>query len=411
MTTTTASTATRMATPEFLENPYELFREIRETDPVHFVPELNAWLLTRFADVRDAFNDPRLGVMFEQYQVNRIGPDAVDQDYFRVGKNSLVCNDPPEHTDMRRIFRRAFTPRRVAEIEPTLEGICTRTLDGLRSAAEPDLVADYSLRVPLAVISSMLGVPEEDRSQIGHWVADWAPVLEVSPMSPEALESVNAATRGLEAYFVDLLRARRRTPGDDFVSEVIEINAASERPLDDDQLVANLLLLYFAGQDTQKLMFGNMMVALERHPDAKAFLVEHPEAIPDRVPELYRYDTVGQFMGRTPEHDVEFGGKQLEAGQTVMVCMGAANRDPAVFAEPDRLDLERRSTGEESMRHITFGFGRHRCLGATLAQTNLPVMLRQVLTTFPDVHVTLERAVRHPSIATRGYDVLPVSWG
>jgi cytochrome P450 len=405
------TTAARMATPEFLDDPYELFREIRETDPVHFIPELNAWLLTRFADVRAAFNDQRLGVMFEQYQVNRIGPDAVDQDYFRVGQNSLVCNDPPVHSEMRRTFRRAFTPRRVAEIEPTIEGICARTLERLRVSDEPDLVAGYSLQVPLAVISSMLGVPEEDQTQIGHWVADWAPVLEVSPMPPEQLESVNEATRGLEKYFADLLRTRREDPGEDFVSEVIGINSQSEKPLDDDQMIANLLLLYFAGQDTQKLMFGNMMVALERNPAEKQFLIEHPESIPERIPELYRYDTVGQFMGRTPGEDVEFAGKQMQAGQTVMVCMGAANRDPQVFGDPDRLDLARQNTGDESMRHITFGSGRHRCLGAGLAHTNLPVMLRQVLVTFPDIHVDVDRAVRHPSIATRGYDVLPVTWG
>jgi cytochrome P450 len=404
------TTAELMATPDFMNDPYPLFAEIRETDPVHFVPELNAWLLTRFADVRDAFNDQRLGVMFEQYQVNRIGPEAVHQDYFRVGGNSLVCNDPPLHTEMRKIFRRAFTPRRVDVTVPALADICRRTVDAMLEKGEADLVADFSLKVPLAVISDMLGVPEADQPQIGHWVANWAPVLEVSPMSPEQLESVNEATRGLEDYFRDLLHRRRTNPGDDFVSEVIAINAEGDAPLDDEQMIANLLLLYFAGQDTQKLMFGNMIVALHRNPDQFEHLVEHPDEIEHRIPELYRYDTVGQFMGRTPGEDIEFAGKELKAGQTVMVCMGAANRDPATFPDPDRLDLSRDATGGEQSRHITFGFGRHRCLGAHLAQTNLPAMLREVVTRLPGLDVDLDHAVRHPSIATRGYDVLPATW-
>jgi pimeloyl-[acyl-carrier protein] synthase len=405
------STAALMASPEFVDDPYPVFADIRESDPVHFVPEMNAWLLTRFADVRAAFNDDRLGVMFEQYQVNRIGPTAVDQDYFRVAKDSLVCNDPPVHTEMRRLFRRAFSVRRVEAIRGDIAATCTRYVDAMVERGSADLIADFSLPVPLAIISTLLGVPESDQRQIGHWVARWAPVLEVSPMSPAEVEDVNEATRGLEDYFAELVAARRRAPGDDFVSEVLALNAEGEVPLDDEALIANLLLLYFAGQDTQKLMLGNIVVALHRNPDSLRFLAGNPDAIDDAMPELYRYDTVGQFMGRTPEHDLEFAGKPLQAGQTVMVCMGAANRDPAYYPDPDRLELDRPRPVDEPLRNLTFGHGRHRCLGAYLAQTNLPTMLRELLTRLPGLHVEDDRAVRHPSIATRGYDVLPVAWG
>lgn len=173
---------------------------------------------------------------------------------------------------------------------------------------------------------------------------------------------------------------------------------------------ANLFLLYFAGHDTQKLQFGNMFAALDRNPDALAELVAEPAAVPALVPELYRYDTVGQFMGRAVQEPVQLGGRRIEAGQTVMLCMGAANRDPEVFPDPDTLDLHRADAGDAGLRHLSFGAGRHHCLGASMALANLPVLLEVLLRRVPGARVDWDSAVRHPSIATRGYDVLPLVW-
>lgn len=259
-------------------------------------------------------------------------------------------------------------------------------------------------------MGALLGVPLEDEAMILAWVDAFYHILEIGPMTPDQLVAADEASRRAKEYFGAMLEERRRHPGDDFVSGVLAANAADEDPLTDDQIVANVFLLYFAGHDTQKLMFGNMLAGLDCHPEALAELAAEPAKVPLLVPELYRYDTVGQFMGRTVVEDVELGGKTIRQGQTVMVCMGAANRDPEVFPEPDHLDLNRPEGLDVGLRHITFGAGRHHCLGAVMAQANLPLLLQVLIGRIPGIRVDWSGAVRHPSIATRGYDVLPLVW-
>lgn len=409
-TTAAPSELEVLSSPEFLENPYPFYAALRAADPVHFVEPFNAWILTRFADVKTAFSDDRFRVVYDQYQVNRVGPEAVDHDYFKVGKEFLVCNDPPVHTKLKRIFRHPFTPRRVQDLLVVLEGLANESIDRFVDDGRADIISRYSARVPLSVMGALLGVPPEDEPMILQWVDAFYHILEIGPMTPDQLVAADDASRRARQYFGALIDERRRHRGDDFVSGLLAANAADDDPLTDDQIVANVFLLYFAGHDTQKLMFGNMVAALDRHPGALAELAAEPAKVAALIPELYRYDTVGQFMGRTVVEDVELGGKTIRQGQTVMVCMGAANRDPAVFPEPDRLDLHRPDGLDVGLRHITFGAGRHHCLGAVMAQANLPLLLEVLLRRLPGIRVDWEGAVRHPSIATRGFDVLPLRW-
>jgi len=399
-----------LSSPEFLENPYPMYAQLRAQDPVHFVEPFNAWLLTRFADVKSAFSDDRFRVVYDQYQINRVGPGVVEHDYFKVGSEFLVCNDPPLHTKLRRIFRAPFTAKRVQELLEVLRRLANESIDRFIDDGRVDIISEYSARVPLSVMGSLLGVPPQDEAMILSWVDAFYHVLEIGPLSPHQLVAADDASRRARDYFGALIAERRRTPGEDFVSSVLAANAADEDPMSDAQIVANIFLLYFAGHDTQKLQFGNMLAALDRHPAALAELVADPAKVPELIPELYRYDTVGQFMGRTVIEDIELGGKIIRKGQTVMVCMGAANRDPDVFPEPDRLDLHRPKGIDASMRHISFGAGRHHCLGATMAQANLPLMLELLLRRIPGIRVDWSGAVRHRSIATRGYEVLPLVW-
>jgi hypothetical protein len=263
--------------------------------------------------------------------------------------------------------------------------------------------------VPLTVMSELLAIPPADEKLILDWVDAFYHILEVSPMTPGQLVAADEASRSAAEYFGELVHERRRNPGADFVSGVLVANTDDPDPMTDEQIIANLFLLYFAGHDTQKLQFGNMLASLHRHPGSLPWLAEDTSRVPGAMPDLLRHDTVGQFMGRTVLEDVELGGKTIRAGQTVMLCMGAANRDPEMFTEPDRLRFDRPAVSE-SLRHISFGAGRHHCLGAQMAQANLPVMLRVLLERLPNLQVNLADAVRHPSIATRGYDVLPVTW-
>ncbi|MGQ0465017.1 MAG: cytochrome P450 [Sporichthyaceae bacterium] len=395
-----------LTSPEFLEDPYPMYAGLRMHDPVHFVEPFNAWILTRHADVQTAFSDDRFRVVYDQYQINRVGPDVVDHDYFKVGSEFLVCNDPPVHTKLRRVFRAPFTPRRVQELLVVLEKLAHAAVDAFVDDGRVDIVGAYSARVPLAVMDALLGIPEEDEKLILAWVGAFYHILEIGPLSPDQLVAADESARGAKAYFGELIAERRRSPGEDFVSQVLAVNAADPDPMTDDQLIANFFLLYFAGHDTQKLQFANMLAALDRNPDALAELVADPSLVSSTIQELYRYDTVGQFMGRTVLEDVELGGKTIGAGQTLMLCMGAANRDPEVFGDPDVLDLHRASAREQ----ISFGAGRHHCLGASMAQANLPVLLEVLLRRVPGIRVDWDGAVRHPSIATRGYDVLPLVW-
>jgi cytochrome P450 len=310
------------------------------------------------------------------------------------------------HTKLRRVFRAPFTPRRVQELLVVLEKLAHEAVDAFVADGRVDIVGAYSARVPLAVMDALLGIPQEDEAQILAWVDAFYHILEIGPMSPDQLVAADDASRGAKVYFAELIAERRRRPGDDFVSSVLATNAVDPDPMTDDQLIANLFLLYFAGHDTQKLQFANMLAALDRNPAALAELAADPSAVPSVIAELYRFDTVGQFMGRTVLEDVELGGKTIAAGQTLMLCMGAANRDPEVFPNPDVLDLHRGTAHE----HLSFGAGRHHCLGASMAKANLPVLLEVLLRRVPGIRVDWTGAVRHPSIATRGYDVLPLVW-
>jgi cytochrome P450 len=393
--------------PEFYDDPYPFYAQIRENAPIMFIEPMNAWILTRYEDVMNAAVDEKFGVNYAEYQMNRMGPSVVSEPFFTSAQHSMVCNDPPDHTRMRRVFARGFTARRVRELPTFIEQFAHRCLDEAAEGGRMDLVPDYARRVPLGVLSHILGVPDADWSRMEEWVQNYSPVLEVFPMTPTQLQLANEAAEGLDDYFRHMIAARRAEPAEDLVSEVLRANDGSDDALTDDELTSNLALLYFGGHDTQEKMFGNIINALDTHPQQLRHLYDDPSRTAEALPELMRYDTVGQFMGRCPTEDMEFGGVTLEKGQTIMLCFGAANRDPAVFPEPDRIDFARQNKGAPN---ISFGGGRHRCIGSNLAMQNLPIMLRVLLQRCPGLRVDHDAAQRHMSMATRGFDALPIEF-
>lgn len=389
----------------FLDDPYPFYAQLRQASPVMFLEPLNAWILTGYNEVFNAANDERLGVNYEDYQVNRMGPGVVDQPFYKSARHSMVANDPPDHTRIRRVFVPGFTARRVRELPQFTERYASQCLDEVQDG-RLDVVPDYARRVPLGVLSHILGVPEDDWPLMEQWVLDYSPVLEVFPMTPAQLARANEAAVGLDDYFRGLVAARRDTPEEDLVTEVIRTNDAVDEPLSEDELVANLALLYFGGHDTQEKQFSNIIHTLDQHPGHMQYLYDDTARVAGAVPELLRYDTVGQFMGRCTREDIKFEGVTLRHGQTIMLCFGAANRDPAMFAEPDTLDFTRAA----KIPNISFGAGRHRCIGVSLAQQNLPIMLRVMLERCRNLRVDRDGARRHMSMATRGFDALPISW-
>lgn len=392
--------------PEFVEDPYPFYAQLRATAPIMFIEPMNAWLFTRYDDVQHAASDDGFQVNFEEYQVNRMGPEVVKEKYYLSAKDSMVCNDAPDHTRMRKVFARGFTAKRVKELPAFIESYAHGCLDRIEGG-QMDVVPDYARRVPLGVLSHLLGVPSEDWPKMATWVQDYAAVLEVFPMTVEQMHLANDAAAGLEEYFTDMIGKRRRDPQEDFVTEALRQNEVMEDNLSDAELVSNLALLYFGGHDTQEKMFGNILNTLDNHRDQFNWLAEDVSRVDVAMPELLRYDTVGQFMGRSPRESMEYKGFTIEPGQTVMVCFGAANRDPEVFPDPDKLDFGRSGSPAPN---ITFGAGRHRCIGAALAQKNLPIMLKVLLERCPDLQIDRDGVQRHFSLAVRGFDALPVTW-
>lgn len=403
-------------TDAFLSDPYPGFAAMRDQSPVLWLEAMNAWILTSYDAVNSAFRDERFRVNFSEYQVNRVGPSVVDEPYFKQAQNSLVCNDHPRHTRMRMVFRRALTQQRVSQLGDEIQQQANRFVDamieasGAEKSGEAELIEDYANRIPHAIISSLLGVPEEDRLGVAKFVRDYSPVLEVTPMSDRDLKMANDAASGLDVFFKDLLKKRAHQKRDDFISEVLTLNEDMDEPLCEDELAANFALVYFGGQDTQEKMFSNMILALSNNPDAMSRLVETPSDIDKCMTELLRFDSAGQFMGRTTAEELDLCGVTLPKGETVMCSMAAANHDPKYFPNPEKLALDRQAKDGQP-DYMTFGTGRHSCLGQHLARANLPIMLKTLLTRLGPLSVDLANSERHQSIATRGFDKMPIAWG
>ncbi|NGY04357.1 cytochrome P450 [Solimonas terrae] len=406
----TASIIEMLSSPEFIENPYPAFAQIRQQEPVCFLEPFNAWLLTRFEDVQTAFTDDRFLFQYEKNQINRLGPRAVEQDYFRIGREFLVVTDPPRHTQLKRIFSQPFTPRRVAELADSTKALVDSTIDRFVEKGRVDIVSEFSHRVPLAIISRLLGIDSSYEEQILGWVSAFYAILFVSPMSDEELGKANATAAEARDFFLASIRRRRANPGDDFISDLIVVNDQDDEPLSDEQIAINAFLLYFAGHDTQQSQFSLLIDTLDRNPDALAYLRDHPEQIRQAAPELYRYDATGMFMPRTVAEDLVLNGRSLKKGQNLMCSMTAANRDPEAFEDPDRLKFDRRPVSSGGLRNMSFGAGRHRCLGANLAQANLPIMLAGVLDRLKNLRVEWAGAQRLPTFEVRGFAHLPLSW-
>lgn len=409
MTETIDVGAINLLAPETIEDPYPVYAQLREHDPVHFFERLNLWILTRFEDVHNAFRDDRFTVDYETYQVNRMGPGAVHEPYYRVGREMLVVKDPPDHTRLRRIFRAALTPAVARSLAPIAEQVATECVERFADAGATELMQTYAAQVPIHMTSRLLGVPRSDHDQIAAWIRDFAPTMTAPPMPPEQLAHTNEVCDHLMEYFRGLVAEKRRSPGEDLTSAIVGANAADPESLTDAEILPNLAFLYFAGQDTQTNLLGNIVIALDRNRDQLQWLIEDPTRVERCMHEFYRYDAPGQLMARTAQADVVLGGKVIPAGHTVMLCMGAANRDPAAFSDPDRLNLQRPET---QVPYLSFGAGRHRCLGMHVAQTNVPITLRILLERIPfdTVRVRYDEAVRCMDLVQRGYNVLPIEW-
>jgi pimeloyl-[acyl-carrier protein] synthase len=386
--------------PEFIEDPYPTYHRLRAEDPVHQSP-LGFWVLTRYEDVVAALRDPRLAKeAIASFVAARFGAPAP------AGGLSMLDRDPPDHTRLRGLVSKAFTPRVVEGLRPHVQRIVGGLLARVEGEHSMDLIEEFAYPLPVIVICQMLGVPVEDRDRFRQWGLDIARGLDsiLLPPDSEVGRRSTAARHALADYFRELIAERRAAPRGDMLSDLIAAEEAGDK-LNEDELLATCILLLVAGHETTVNLIGNGTLALLRHPDQLRRLREDPQLIGSAVEELLRYDGPVQRTARIPSEDVTIGGRTVPKGELVMPFIGAADRDPAQFPDPDRLDI-----GRADNRHIAFGWGIHFCLGAPLARLEGQIAIGTLVQRLPKLALATDRPEHRLSLTLRGLTSLPVSF-
>ena len=387
--------------PEFVANPYPTYHRLRTEDPVHHSP-LGFWVLTRYEDVVAVLRDLRCAKeAIAAFVAARFGvavPPGIGL--------SMLDRDPPDHTRLRGLVSKAFTPRVVEGLRPHIQQIVDGLLARVEGTGSMDLIAEFAYPLPVIVICEMLGVPVEDHERFKEWGLDIARGLDAILLPPgsEVVQRSAASRHALAGYFRGLIAERRASPRGDLLSALIAAEEAGDT-LSEDELLATCILLLVAGHETTVNLIGNGTLALLRHPDQLRRLRENPGLIGSAVEELLRYDGPVQRTARVPSEDVTIGGRTIGKGEMVMPFIGAADRDPAQFPDPDRLDITRVDN-----RHIAFGWGIHFCLGAPLARLEGQIAINTLVQRLPKLALATDRPEYRQSLTLRGLKSLPVGF-
>ncbi len=400
---------TALFTPEAFANPYPLYHAVRAEEPVSFNRLLPGWVAISYDTVAAVLRDPRMSARrFFPNDPVPPGLEAVAEE-LRASRHFrslwILFLDPPEHTRLRGLVSKAFTPAVVARMRDQIQRLVDSLLDQVQARGEMDLIRDLAYPLPATVISVMLGLPPEDRDRFKSWSDDMAASF-TSFAAPDIVDRVRRSQRSQQAladYFHGLVEQRRKRPSGDLLSALV---AAEEHAdvLSEEELLASCVLLLFAGHETTTNLIGNGLLALLRHPDQLQRLRDEPALIASAVEELLRYDSPVQFTSRVTPDEVELGGKRIPKGELITLMIGAANRDPAQFPDSDRLDLARRDN-----RHLSFAHGVHFCLGAPLARLEGQIAISTVLRRLPRLRLVEQAPPRWgTNLILRGLESFPV---
>ncbi|MEU8545837.1 cytochrome P450 [Streptomyces roseoverticillatus] len=388
-----------------VNDPYGTYARLREAGPVHRFTGPDgrpAWLVTRYEDVRRALADPRLSLDKRHAAPGNYAgfalPPALDR--------NLLNMDPPDHTRIRRLVVKAFTPGRVDKLREPVRKVADELLDAVEAEGRTDLLASYAGPLPITVICDLLGVPQDQRRDFRAWTDV---LITPDPSRPELMKE---AIGNMMRFFTGLIASKRDTPGDDLLSDLIAVRdgdggEGADR-LSEDELSSLAFLILFAGYENTVHLIANAVLALLDHPVLMESLRANPAGLAAAVEEFMRWDGPGPLaIRRFPLENVEIGGVTVPAGETVLLSIAAANRDPHHFSEPDRLDLNRDRSG-----HLALGHGIHYCLGAPLARMETETALAALLERFPELalDVAREELAWRPSVRARGLISLPVRW-
>ena len=385
-------------TPEFYANPYPTYRALRENEPVKRLPN-GSYFLTRYDDLITAYKSTKL---FSSDKRREFAPKYGNSLLYEHHTTSLVFNDPPAHTRVRRLIMGALSPRAIAAMEPDLIALVERLLDRLAAKGDVDLIEDFAAAIPIEVIGNLLDVPHDEREPLRDWSLAILGALE-PVIGPEAFARGNKAVKDFLAYLEVLVERRRAKPGNpqhDVLTRLIQGEDNGER-LTAKELLHNCIFLLNAGHETTTNLIGNGLVALSENPAQKQRLIEQPDLIKTAVEEILRFESSNQLGNRMTTEPVEFGGIALPAGTPVTLCIGAANRDPAQFADPENLDI-----GRTPNRHLAFASGPHQCAGMALARLEGAIAISRFLARFPGYALN-GAPVRGGRVRFRGFSSVP----
>jgi len=389
--------------PERLRDPYPGYRALQERAPVYRNPLLRIWILSRYADVATVLRDPSFSVRrLEAPAVRRLGAfRGLHPEFREMIERNLLMLDPPDHTRLRSLVAKAFTPRVVERLRPGIQALVDGLLDAAGRRGEIDLMRDFAYPLPATVIAQMLGVPPSDAPRFMRWSNDLAALLD--PFNaPGGLGAAQAAFVELSAYFRAALAERRREPREDLISALATVEERGEA-LSEAELVSLCGLILGAGYETTANLIGNAAVALLRNPGERKRLADDPGLIASAVEEFLRYESPVQATDRVATRDFEIRGTRIRRGELVVLFLASANRDPERFPEPDRLDLARPDNA-----HVAFSQGPHFCLGAQLARAEAQIAIGTLVRRFPGFTGPPTPPTWRPSFSLRGPAALPI---
>jgi cytochrome P450 len=389
----------RLTSPDFIDDPYPVYKALRESEPVHWSNEWGVWVLTRYDDTDAILRDPqrysnvgRFNALLDQLPPE-VQPDVVP--LRRHYSGGLIQSDPPDHTRLRTLVRQAFTPRVIEGYRERVQVIVDTLIEPFLDTGRVDIVMDVAYPLPVFVVSEILGAPTSDLSQVFRWTSDIGGLQATGGAREDKARRAAASIQEIEDYFRQIIVARRAKPGADLISSLIAAQDAGDR-LNDAELISMCVTLLLAGHETTKNLVSNGILTLLRHPDQLAALRDEPSLLPTAVEEVLRFESPIQRGWRIVAVDTELRGHQLSAGQLVYYMFGSANRDPEQFPDPDRFDVRRRDN-----RHLAFGYGIHFCIGAPLARLEGSIAIGTILRKLPGLELREDRIEWGQSVHVR----------
>lgn len=391
--------------PEFRENPYPIYHYLRSVEPIHqSFPGM--WVLTRYADAKSVLRDPRFCVEKRQKNIQHKSHSLEHKNFDRLVQaidKWLIFLDPPDHTRLRGLVSKAFSAASIKSLRSQIQQIADELIGKVRHQGFMDVISDYACPLPCNVIAAILGIPVEDWSKLYHWSDELSRILD--PLrSMEDYEQMNKVALEFADYLKILIAQRQKSPQHDLLSTLIAVKDQGNK-LSEEEIISVSMLLFFTGEETTVYFITNGMLTLLRHPEQMQQLKAEPALIYNALEEVLRYESPVQFTSRVATEDVDIDGITIRSGEKVLIALGAVNRDPAQFLDPDRFDITRANNS-----HLAFADGIHHCLGASLTRIEAEIAINTLIQQLPNLKLLQDKLEWRNKVALRGLKALPLTW-